>query len=31
MIRRDGYVVWVQYFSRELSRSEGRRVPVRLR
>ncbi len=30
MIRKDGYVVWVQYFSRELSRSEGRRVPVRL-
>ncbi|MDJ0274118.1 MAG: signal recognition particle protein Srp19 [Aigarchaeota archaeon] len=30
MIRRDGYVVWVQYFSRELSRSEGRRVPLRL-
>lgn len=30
MIRREGYVVWAQYFSRELSRSEGRRVPLRL-
>ncbi len=30
MIRKDGYVVWVQYFNRELSRSEGRRVPVKL-
>jgi signal recognition particle subunit SRP19 len=30
MIRREGYIVWVQYFNRELTRSEGRRVPARL-
>ncbi|MEN3047302.1 MAG: signal recognition particle subunit SRP19/SEC65 family protein [Candidatus Caldarchaeales archaeon] len=30
MIRKDGYVVWTHYFNRELSRSEGRRVPTRL-
>ncbi|MCX8203309.1 MAG: signal recognition particle protein Srp19 [Nitrososphaeria archaeon] len=30
MIKRGGYVVWTQYFNRELSRSEGRRVPARL-
>ncbi|MDW8041763.1 MAG: signal recognition particle subunit SRP19/SEC65 family protein [Nitrososphaerota archaeon] len=29
MIRRRGYLVWTHYFNRELSRSEGRRVPTK--
>ncbi|MEM3447549.1 MAG: signal recognition particle subunit SRP19/SEC65 family protein [Nitrososphaerota archaeon] len=28
MIRRDGVIVWLSYFDRGLSRSEGRRVPI---
>ncbi|MEM1923070.1 MAG: signal recognition particle subunit SRP19/SEC65 family protein [Nitrososphaerota archaeon] len=30
MIRREGYIIWLEYFDAGLSRSEGRRVPVRL-
>ncbi|MCS7142790.1 MAG: hypothetical protein NZ920_03230 [Aigarchaeota archaeon] len=30
MIKREGYVIWTQYFDRSLTRSMGRRVPVRL-
>lgn len=30
MIRREGYIVWTTYFDASLSRSEGRRVPLKL-
>ncbi|MCS7095361.1 MAG: signal recognition particle subunit SRP19/SEC65 family protein [Thaumarchaeota archaeon] len=30
MIKRRGYLVWAHYFNKELSRSEGRRVPTRV-
>ncbi len=30
MIRREGYVIWTIYFDAALSRSEGRRVPLKL-
>ncbi|MCS7145623.1 MAG: signal recognition particle subunit SRP19/SEC65 family protein [Nitrososphaerota archaeon] len=30
MIRREGFILWTTYFDANLSRSEGRRVPLRL-
>ena len=30
MIRREGYIIWTMYFDAALSRSKGRRVPLKL-
>lgn len=30
VIRREGFIIWPIYFDKTLSRSEGRRVPLRL-
>lgn len=29
MIKRHGFIVWLAYFDKNLTRSEGRRVPLR--